>query len=178
MIGLQPLSHPDLWATLVTEHTPRNLSLILQELRPTHASITLNPLDRGSPAAQRALFKRDIQGSDHDQMAARYIGGFASKQPHNPSPPPYFRVGTGINLVLAVEYDKDHPEQDPREGYTRDLQIAQSTMMARPYHPIFVDVLETATTHLSRMKEADTLCQGVNVVSFFSGVHVSDPTAQ
>lgn len=70
-----------------------------------------------------------------------------------------------INLVVAVEYDLNHPDQDSREGYDRHLQIAQWTTMARPMHPVFLDVLETATRHLDRMIDGDTMWHGIDVVS-------------
>ncbi len=34
-----------------------------------------------------------------------------------------------VSLVISVEYDVNHPRQDPRYGYTRDLQIVQWTFM-------------------------------------------------
>jgi hypothetical protein len=34
-----------------------------------------------------------------------------------------------VNLVVSVEYDVNHPRQDPRVGYTRDLQIVQWTFI-------------------------------------------------
>jgi len=34
-----------------------------------------------------------------------------------------------VNLVVSIEYDLDHPRQDPRFGYTRNLQIVQWTFM-------------------------------------------------
>lgn len=34
-----------------------------------------------------------------------------------------------VAMVVAVEYDVHHPRQDPRFGYTRDLQIVQWTFM-------------------------------------------------
>lgn len=36
-----------------------------------------------------------------------------------------------VAMVVAVEYDVHHPRQDPRFGYTRDLQIVQWTFMVR-----------------------------------------------
>jgi hypothetical protein len=34
-----------------------------------------------------------------------------------------------VNLVISIEYDLNHPRQDPRYGYTRDFQIVQWTFM-------------------------------------------------
>jgi len=39
-----------------------------------------------------------------------------------------------VSLVVAVEYDVHHERQDPRFGYTRDLQIVQWTMMVSLVH--------------------------------------------
>jgi len=74
-----------------------------------------------------------------------------------------------VAMVVAVEYDVHHERQDPRFGYTRDLQIVQWTFMvscadcartiiaaadaqAKPNHPIFLDVLETATTEIMKRR--------------------------
>ena len=37
-----------------------------------------------------------------------------------------------VSMVISVEYDVHHPRQDPRFGYTRDLQIVQWTFMVSP----------------------------------------------
>jgi hypothetical protein len=52
-----------------------------------------------------------------------------------------------------VEYDLDNPLQDPRPGYRRDLQIVQWTFLAKPYHPIFLDVLETAVATIESYRD-------------------------
>jgi hypothetical protein len=53
------------------------------------------------------------QDLEHDKTHQMYKGI------HNPK----------VNLVLSVEYDVNHPRQDSRFGYTRDLQIVQWTFM-------------------------------------------------
>ncbi|RSH85697.1 membrane-bound alpha-1,6- mannosyltransferase Initiation-specific [Saitozyma podzolica] len=58
-----------------------------------------------------------------------------------------------ISVVLSVEYDLDNPLQDPRPGYRRDLQIVQWTFLAKPYHPIFLDVLETAVATIESYRD-------------------------
>ena len=48
------------------------------------------------------------------------------------NPTPDFARGINnphVSLVISVEYDIDHPRQDPRLAYTRDLQIVQWTLM-------------------------------------------------
>lgn len=52
-----------------------------------------------------------------------------------------------------MEYDLDNPLQDPRPGYRRDLQIVQWTFLAKPYHPIFLDVLETAVATIQAYRD-------------------------
>lgn len=90
-----------------------------------------------------------------------------------------------VSLVIAVEYDVHHPRQDPRVAYTRDLQIVQWTMLvsffmpgrklaakvtlmsqAKPFHPVYMDVLETATTQImDRRAKGDSKESWETVVS-------------
>jgi alpha 1,6-mannosyltransferase len=90
--------------------------------------------------------------SNHNLSSSR---GDPSLGIHNPA----------ISLVLSVEYDTTHPRQDPRPGYTRDLQIVQWTFLSKPYHPIFLDVLETATRGILEKRKAGGLDAWYDVVS-------------
>ena len=96
-----PLSDPNLWGTHPHILTPPSLTVLQKAMQ------QLDPSDpHRSP-------------SDHE-----------SKLTINPTPDSARGINNRhVSLVISVEYDIDHPRQDPRSAYTRDLQIVQWTFM-------------------------------------------------
>ncbi len=97
-----PLSDPNLWGTHAHTLTPPSLSALQRAMR--HID----------PASREYRSQSDID----EDFASNPITD-SSRGINNPR----------ISMVISIEYDVNHPRQDPRFGYTRDLQIVQWTFM-------------------------------------------------
>lgn len=92
----------------------------MRHLDPTHPSYQQTISKDGSPISPYSSSDDALPKLDLD-FASNPVAG-ASRGINNPR----------VNLVVSVEYDVKHPRQDPRYGYTRDLQIVQWTFMVGP----------------------------------------------
>ena len=171
------LSDPNLWGTHAHDYTPRGLAAIQRAMRhldPDHPSSghldamrdgqALSPIPKPYTTSEK-LAKGDQDFEEQDEEAADALAAAASKEGGRTHVDldlainPNGDIRKGINnkrvaLVVAVEYDVHHDRQDPREAYTRDFQIVQWTMLAKPFHPVYIDVLQTAMEKIMNRREA------------------------
>ncbi|KAK1927377.1 hypothetical protein DB88DRAFT_477812 [Papiliotrema laurentii] len=147
------LSDPDLWGTHAIDHTPRGLAALQRAMQ---------HFDPDTLSTRTIAQKTDELGSLDPHERLNKESGFPVQSllqgdpaaPLGPASPTSLGIhNPSISLVLSIEYDAHHPRQDPRVGYTRDLQFVQWTFMAKPFHPVFLDVLEFATTRLMRHRD-------------------------
>ncbi|ORY32116.1 hypothetical protein BCR39DRAFT_59383 [Naematelia encephala] len=125
-----PLSDINLWGTNAHHLTPPTLRVLQRAMR--HLSKMPIP---GSELESETDFDEDSATNPVDEVS------LGIKNPR-------------VALVVSVEYDVGHERQDPRFGYTRDLQIVQWTFLAKPFHPVFLDVLETATHDITQRHQS------------------------
>ena len=158
----QPRSHPYLWGTdweslvppslgplhkLLAPHArdPARAGMYIPQTRsedvhvapPTSASSDEEGLEKG-------------EGSEHN-YADDYHGGMADPD---------------IAFVASIEWDSFERELGDNWccGYCRALQVVQWTIMAKPFHPIMLDVLETVIRNIERGLENDNLDGTVRAV--------------
>lgn len=132
-----PLSNINLWGINAHILTPPGLRTLSRAM----SSIVLPPvkLDRESTFHVGSnRFELDGDGGDAAAQSLNGDGGDAAAlselEQLDMEMDHHDEAKLGINnpkisLVISVEYDLDHPRQDPRFGYTRDLQMVQWTFM-------------------------------------------------
>ncbi|ORY35804.1 hypothetical protein BCR39DRAFT_34176 [Naematelia encephala] len=139
-----PMVHPYLWGVEATSALHPDLEAILPY-------ITKSPLDPGT----------------HAQSPRGYLPPYGSRSRSHPSNP-FTILHPEISLVVAIEWDS-HIVRKPNNPlqwrwyrftrslnnccYARNLQFAQHLLMAKPFHPVFLDVLQMISSMADKNKD-------------------------